>query len=96
MMRVVLVLALPGTWRAGAFLRHAAVRRIRLVVYVARLAGLAVLVGCVAMLVVIMLTGVSVIGAFAVMTFAGFPVLLVIRQFANFVSFAGPEERERS
>ncbi len=91
-MRVVLVLALSGSRRAGAFLGHAAVGRVRLVVCVAGfVAGLVVRV---TVLVVIVFASMSVISALAVMAVTRFAVLLVIGQFADFVTFAGPEERE--
>ena len=46
----------------------------------------------VAVFVVVVLTLVRVIRSLAVMTFARLAVLLVIGQFAHFVTFAGPEE----
>ena len=75
-MRIVLVRALARRRRAGAVLMGSAVRWIRLVV---RMAGF----------VVVAVTGGV---AFAVISSTRFRMAGVIRQFADFVAFAGPEK----
>ena len=65
---------------AGAVLMRAAIRWIRVVVGVPRLA--------------MRVARVSAMSGFPVMTQWVLAVLLVVRQFADFVAFAGPEEDE--
>ena len=89
---IVLVLALPGRRRAGAVLRGAAIRRVGLIVGVPGF--VAWLVVRVTMRVIVVLALVRVIGALAMLRFPRLAVLLMIGQFADFVTFAGPEEHE--
>ena len=80
---IVLVLTLARSRRAGAFLRHAAIRWVGLVVGVT---------GFVAVLaIVLVLAGVRMSRALPVIVLA---VLLMVGQFADLMTFAGPEERE--
>lgn len=84
--------AFPLSRRAGAVHRLTAIRRVRLVVGVSGfVAGFLMRV---AVLVVIVLTFVRVVGAFAVVPFTGLAMLLMVGQFADFMTFAGPEEHD--
>ena len=67
----------------GAFLRPAAVGRVRFVIRVARFVTMLVIV--------LVITSVRMGGPFAVVVLA---VVLMIGQLADFVTFAGPEEHE--
>ena len=80
-MRVMLVRALAGRRRAGPALMGSTVSGIRFVVMMPGLAVVVMLMASVAMTVV-----------FAVMVSGRFGMTGVIRQFADFVAFAGPEK----